>query len=279
MLSIFKKHNGTYKLNEIFYARSKSIIRIHDRDNHILTIKHITKLKKCINLESVTICMCFSVSDIVIEELFNLPINKLTIRVIGGKINIPKNITNDKLKELTIDIDDKSEITAIPKEIFEMNLKSVAIGGLIMLEQPKYFPNLFNYNYIIIMNGTVYNNYLFNGEHEMFLDICDDDIKKRYAVLEEKEYFIPNSITKLKIKIPIVYEPTIELQKSIIKLMNNLPDSIEILILDLFLPYPDYFKNLPVGLKELHLKKGLEPLLEDITTHFKIPADTEIKFY
>lgn len=276
--SIFKKHNGKYKLNEIPYARSKSIVHVYDKNSHEITLNQIKKLKKCVNLESVTIDIYNSPSDIVVNDLFNLQIEKLNIRVMAGKINIPRTIKNDKLKDLSISVEDKSELTFIPKEIFELNLKTLTVGGLVVLENQKYFPNLFSYDFIIIMNNNCYNYVLFNDEHEMLLDICSEKTRKIGNVTNE-DYFIPETITKLKIKIPAVYNSETKLQNLIIKVMNNLPNSIEILILHLHLPYPEYFQNLPIGLKELHLNKMYEPLLEDINTHFKIPAGTKIKFY
>ena len=276
--SIFKKHNGKYELIEIPYARSKSIIHVYDKNNHEITLNQIKKLKKCVNLESVTIDIYNSPSDIIVNDLFNLQIKKLNIRVMAGKINIPRTIKNDKLEDLSISVEDKSELTFIPKEIFELNLKTLTVGGLVVLENPKYFPNLLSYDFIIIMNNNCYNYVLFNDEHEMLLDICSEKTRKIGNVTNE-DYFIPETITKLKIKIPAVYNSETKLQNLIIKVMNNLPNSIEILILNLSLPYPEYFQNLPIGLKELHLNKMYEPLLEIINTHFKIPAGTKIKFY
>lgn len=276
--SIFKTHNGRYELNEIPYARSKLIIHVYDKNNHEITSGHINKLKKCVNLESVTIDIYNSIPDIIVNDLFNLQIKKLNIRVMAGKINIPRTIKNDKLTDLTISAEHKSELTFIPKEIFELNLKRLTIGGLVVLEKQKYFPNLFNYDFIIIMNNNCYNYVLFNDKHEMLLDICSDEIIKMGNVTNE-DYSVPESITKLKIKIPLV-DSEIKLQNLIIKVMNSLPNSIEILILDLSLPtYPEYFQNLPVGLKELHLKKSFELYLEEINMYFKIPAGTQIKFY
>lgn len=277
--SIFKKHNGRYKLNEIPYTRSKLIIHVYDKNNHEITLNHIKKLKKCVNLESVTIDIYNSVSDIIVNDLFNLQIKKLNIRVMAGKINIPRTIKNDKLIDLSISVENKSELTFIPKEIFELNLKTLTVGGLVVLENQKYFPNLFNYDFIIVMNNNCYNYVLFNDKHEMLLDICCEQTKKIGNVTNE-DYFVPETITKLKIKIPTVYYSEMKLQNSIIKVMNNLPNSIEILILDSSLPtYPEYFQNLPVGLKELHLNKSYESYLEEINTYFKIPAGTKIKFY
>ena len=276
--SILTKHNGTYKLSEILYARSKIIVRIYDNNVKEITLAYIDKLKKCINLESIIINIHCQVSDFIMSELFSLKVVELAIQIMTGKINIPKNFNNDKLKDLSIHGGEKAEICFIPKKILDLKLRSLVIGGLIVLEAPHYFPNLFNYHYLIVMNCLCYNHYLFNGEDEMYLNICSEKIKERVMLFNEN-YFIPETTTKLKINMPIIDDSNSSLHTSIVKLMNNLPNSIEILIVNLFLPCPDYFQNLPIGLKELHINKSCELLLKNIEMYFKIPINTEVKFF
>lgn len=243
-------------------------------------MSEIRLLEKCPNLKSLHLILIDNNYEKIVKKLLNFKVKILIIQLKGtGKTNF-LNINNDKLKILSITANSPNKF--IPKEIFDLKLKSLEIDGSYTLEKTNYFPNLLRYKKIFIKNNGTIFNCLVNGNHEMFLNLTYNSKTSIYSAANklvnvDENFVIPETITALKIIIPpIMYKSEIQLKIITLKIISNLPCSLQFLSLDSLESeiILECFKNLPFTLKKIYLNKQFN------TNYFKekikIPINTEI---
>lgn len=271
---------GGFTRNELVNVVPRVVTKVYAAFNGI-TVSDIRLLKKCSNLKSLHLILADDDYGENVKKILSLKVKMLKIELKGTRETNILNINNNKLKILSISATNHNNF--IPKEIFDLKLKSLKIEGSYTLEKTNYFPNLFRYENIFISNDETIFNCLVNGDHEMFLDLTYNtkptiNSHKKLFVNVDENFIIPDTIVALKIKIPmIMYNRETQLKIIILKIMTNLPCSLHFLRLDtseleLIL---ECLKNLPFSLKKIYLNKGID--LNYFKEKIKIPFNTEIR--
>jgi hypothetical protein len=230
----------------------------------------IRLLEKCSNLKSSHLCLTDGNNQEILKKLLSLKVKMLKIELVGSYETNILNINNDKLKILSIVATNHNKF--IPKEIFDLKLKSLKIEGPCTLEKTNYFPNLFRYENIFISNNETIFNCLVNGDHEMFLDLTHNvkskvDLHKKLFVDVDKNFIIPDSITALNIKIPMIMsDREIQLKIITLKIMSNLPLNIHLYFAK---PTANILNNLPLIKKCAIVLSNLSEEITNLPTSIK----------